>query len=379
MKNKVYITNISKYLPNDPVSNEDMEKYLGYINGEPSKAKPIILRSNGIKQRYYALDKNGKVTHTNAQLAAEAIRGVFNQYVNIDNIELIAAGTSSPETILPSHGVMVHGEVGGSNSEVVSFAGGCCTGMQALKYGWLALMYREKENAVCVASERLSPWMRNTYFDGEAEKLAQMEKKPILAFEKDFLRWMLSDGAAAVLLQSFPAENQLSLKIDWIEICSYANIKKTCMYAGAERNESGDLDGWASFNEKEWAERSIFSLKQDARMLGENITALGASFLKEIIPRRKLFLEHVDWFLPHLSSMFFKGKIEEELRAQGMVIPEEKWFINLPENGNVGSASIFIALEELFKSGKLQRRDKILCMVPESARFSYAFCLLTVY
>ena len=54
----VYLNRISSFLPNSPVSNDDMELYLGMVDGEPSKVKPIILRQNGIKNRYYALTKN---------------------------------------------------------------------------------------------------------------------------------------------------------------------------------------------------------------------------------------------------------------------------------------------------------------------------------
>jgi 3-oxoacyl-[acyl-carrier-protein] synthase-3 len=35
-------------------------------------------------------------------------------------------------------------------------------------------------------------------------------------------------------------------------------------------------------------------------------------------------------------------------------------------------------LEELFHSGQLKKGDKILCMIPESARFSYVYSLMTV-
>jgi len=55
--NEVYITRTSHYFPNDPVPNDDMESYLGMINGKPSKSRRIVLRNNGIKNRYYALDK----------------------------------------------------------------------------------------------------------------------------------------------------------------------------------------------------------------------------------------------------------------------------------------------------------------------------------
>ncbi|MDR2628064.1 MAG: beta-ketoacyl-ACP synthase III [Dysgonamonadaceae bacterium] len=378
MNPNVYITVISKFLPNSPVNNDEMEQYLGLINQRPSLARRIILRSNGIKQRYYALDAQGKRTHTNVDLAVNAVQQLCKDGFSVHDIELLSVGTASPEQIIPSHGVMVHGKLGGKNAEVVSFAGSCCTGIQALKYAWLALLAGDKNNAVCVASERLSPWMQGRYFEEEAQKLSQLSERPILAFEKEFLRWMLSDGAAAVLLQKEPAQGKLSFKIEWIDLCSYAHIRETCMYAGAEKDENGELHGWTSFPESEWLSRSIFSLKQDTRQLGENITVLGGNFLKEIIEKRNINPDEIDWFLPHLSSMFFKDKIVEELKRQDYPIPEEKWFINLPWVGNVASASNFLMLEELYHSGKLKQGQKILMMTPESARFSYGYCLLTV-
>jgi 3-oxoacyl-[acyl-carrier-protein] synthase-3 len=58
--------------------------------------------------------------------------------------------------------------------------------------------------------------------------------------------------------------------------------------------------------------------------------------------------------------------------------PPQRWFTNLKYKGNTGSASIFIMLEELFKSGKLKAGQRILCLVPESARFTFACMQLTV-
>jgi len=37
-----------------------------------------------------------------------------------------------------------------------------------------------------------------------------------------------------------------------------------------------------------------------------------------------------------------------------------------------------LMIEELFNSGSLKKGEKILVMVPESARFSYTYILLTV-
>ena len=79
-----------------------------------------------------------------------------------------------------------------------------------------------------------------------------------------------------------------------------------------------------------------------------------------------------------MSSEFFKNQIKQHHTSFGFEIPDEKWFYNLPKVGNVGSASPFLMLEEIFHSGRLKKDDRILVMVPESARFSYAYLHLTV-
>ena len=376
---EVFITKAAKFFPNDPVSNDDMESYLGMVDGKPSKARRIILRRNGIKQRYYALDKDGNTTHTNAQMAANAVRGLLDDHLSVDDIDLLSCGTATPEQILPSHGVMVHGELGGKrNIEVVSLAGSCCSGVDALKYACMSVQLGLAKNAVAVASERPSAWMRASYFQKESEKLSLLENQPMLAFEKDFLRWMLSDGAMALLIQGQPNQSDLSLRIDWIDITSFANTKEACMFSGAEKTADGKLKGWADYPGEDWLTESIFALKQDTRMLAENIVPLGVTYLLQMGEKYHFTPDDIDWFLPHLSSMFFKDKILEETKNRGFYIPEEKWFLNLPYVGNIGSASAFAMVEELMYSGNLKKGQKILLMIPESARFSYCYCMLTV-
>ena len=378
MNKNIYINRFSAFFPNDPVANDDMEQYIGLVNDKSSLAKRLVLGKNGIKSRYYALDRSGQVTHTNVEMAANAVRGLVDEQLPLDKIDLLACGTASPEQVMPSHGVMVHGELKGSrNTEVVSFAGSCCTGMQALKYAYFSMLAGDSKNAVCVASERLSAWMVARYFEKESELINQLSDKPILAFEKEFLRWMLSDGSVAMLLQDKPSENGLSYRIEWIELTSFANEIETCMFAGGEKNEKGELLGWSSFPESEWLTRSLFSLKQDTKLLDEYIIKLGGRFLREIAEKRNFDPSSVEWFMPHLSSMYFKEKIEAELEVYNYDIPKEKWFLNLPTIGNVASVSPFAMLEEINRSGCVKKGDRLLLMVPESARFSYAYALIT--
>ncbi len=374
----VYITRLSKFLPNDPVANDEIENVLGMVNGKPSKARSIVLRKNGIKTRYYAF-RNGKSTHSNAELCANAIRGLFDKSLPLESIDILTVGTSSPEQVIPSHGSMVHGALGvNKRVELISAMGTCCSSVQAMKYAYMAIGAGMAETAASCGSEKMSTWMHASRFDQEAENLAVLEDNGYIAFEKEFLRWMLSDGAAAVLLQAKPNENGLSYKVEWLETTSFANELDTCMYAGAVKNEDGSLTGWNDMQVDSWTTESVFSVKQDTRMLGNHIVAKGGVFLKELMDKHNLTADKVDYFLPHMSSEFFKQKIKENLDEIGLSIADEKWFYNLPKVGNVGSASAFMMLEEMMNTNMLKKGDRILVMVPESARFSYAYLYLTV-
>lgn len=379
--NQVYITRTSHFFPNDPISNEEMEEYLGKINGKPSRSKNLVLRNNGIKRRFYALDKTGEATHTNAQLTSLAIRELFKRNPEeIKDVELLSCGTSSPDQIMPSHSIMVHGwlpEMGAI--EVVSPAGNCCSGMHALKYAFMAIKLGEAHTAVTAGSERTSRILTADTFEDEAHKMAALEENPYIGFEKDFLRWMLSDGAGAFLLSDKQPENGLSLRIEWIEAASYAHMVETCMYQGCEKQADGTLKSYMDYHHPdEITGHSVLSMKQDVKLLDKYIVQLGYENLRDIIARKNFDVKEVDYFLPHLSSEFFRKKIAAKLEENGIGIPAEKWFTNLTQVGNIGAGSIYLMIDELMNSGKLQKGQKILLMVPESSRFSYVYALLTV-
>jgi 3-oxoacyl-[acyl-carrier-protein] synthase-3 len=228
-----------------------------------------------------------------------------------------------------------------------------------------------------VGSEKVSGWLKSDKFNAEAEDLKHLEENPIIAFEKDFLRWMLSDGAGAVLMENKPNAKGISLRVDWVDVISYANQIESCMYAGCEKNDDGSLTGWAEMTPHEWGAKSIFAFKQDTRLLGENIVKWGGLMWKKVCEKHHIDLDKLTYFVPHLSSEYFRPKIMEELQKIGYPIPPEKWFTNLTSVGNIGSASPYLMLEELFNQNRIKKGDVIILMVPESARFSYGYAQLT--
>lgn len=377
MDRNVYITRTSSFFPNNPVSNDDMEKFIGMVDGKPSRVRPIILRQNGIKTRFYALDENQKITHTNAQLAQCAIERLFESDVEKKEIQFLSCATSMPDQFMPSHASMVHGAAFEQPLEIASLAGVCMSGLLALKTAWLSVGSGNSDNAVCVASELLSPAMLSHFFNEEMKHLKLIEENPHLAFEKDFLRFMLSDGAGALLLQSKPNGDK-NLRIDWIKTYSYANSQPSCMYMWAEKLPNGDLMGWKNFTGKEMSEKSVWSLKQDVRQLNEYSMKYFVDAVESALKETGQNCDEITYAIPHLSSMYFYDKLDQEFKRRGIDLPTSKWFTNLTWVGNIGSASPFTALDELIKTKDIKQGDKILLMVPESGRFSCGAALFTV-
>lgn len=379
----VYITDVAAFLPNAPISNDQMENILGKVNQLPSRTRRIILRNNRIEQRYYAIDPDtGATTHSNAQLAAAAVR-LLRPYpdFSLAEIECLCCGTSSPDQLMPGHASMVHGELGSGPMETVSTSGVCLAGISALKYAWMSVASGQSRNAVASGSELASTFMLANRMEKIApEKIDALEKDPSLSFEEDFLRWMLSDGAGAVFLSGDrPDTPGPALRIDWINISSFADQLDVCMYAGASKLADGTLRGWREYTAATALREGLFNIKQDVKLLNAEIMKTSVQrTLPRILARHKLSVGQIDWFLPHYSSDYFRKPLQEHLRAFGFDIPEQRWFTNLSTKGNTGSASFYIILEELFKSGRLQKGEKLLCYIPESGRFAIGYLHLTV-
>ncbi len=381
----VYITDVSAYLPGKAVTNDELDLYLGKVGRLSARTRQIILANNGIQRRHYALDpETGSTTHSNAQLAAAAVRLLKNRDgFSPELIQCLCCGTSSPDQLMPGHGSMVHGELGGGPCEVISTAGICLTGISALKYGAMSVAMGLTDNAVVSGSELASTFLRTDFFQamqGDTDQEESAKRHPAFSFEAEFLRWMLSDGAGALLLEQEPSSAGVSLRVDWIEMLSHAHRLETCMYAGASKQEDGSLIGWREHAGKGVvAQQGLLTIKQDARLLNrEVLPVLVGQSLPDLIKKHRLQSDDIHWFLPHYSSGYFREPLDNQLQDIGFSIPQDRWFTNLAYKGNTGSASFFIMLEELFASGTLKRGERILGFIPESGRFSVGYVLMTV-
>lgn len=369
----VYITSLGVFLPGDPVGNDEMEAFLGKIHGRPSRARARVLKQNGIQTRHYAMDRNQQSLYRNSEMAARAVNDALTRRGRpLEDIDFLAAATTQGDLSVPGFASMVHGELQNPVCELASLHGVCASGVMALKSAMLQVRAEERELAVACASEFPSRLFKASRFTG------QLDADDSLSFDTEFLRWMLSDGAGAAVLESRPREDGLSLKIEWIDLRSHANLYDVCMYAGANKGPDGEPGpSWLDYPTFEAASREgAINLKQDIRML-DRMVKIGVDGYFALLESGKL-TQDFDHFVCHYSSDFFREPIRKLLEQGGAAIPEEKWFTNLYTKGNVGCASIYVLLEELVRTRKLEPGQRIFCMVPESGRFTAAYMLLTV-
>lgn len=363
-----YITSVGAYLPGAPIGNDDIEAYLGATPGSARVARRM-LAANGIEKRHYAIDREGRTTMLNEELAAEAIAAALrNRGYRPEDIGMLATGTTQGDLPVPGFASMVHGRLGGGAKEILSAGGVCCSGIAALRAAEAAVRLGNHEVAVAVGSELVSRSLRAARFSGGSPT----------GFDAEFLRWMLSDGAGAAIVEPEPASAGLSLRIDWSRLVSHADRFPVCMYAGVsspERVEAGAT--WQDQPNASLAHQAgMLDLRQDTGVLN-NIVALGVSEYVGLVREGLIEPDRIDHLLVHYSSEYFRSDIVRLMTEAGLMIPEDRWFTNLQTKGNTGAASIYIMLEEAFNSGRFSPGDRVLLMVPESGRFSVSFVHLT--
>jgi 3-oxoacyl-[acyl-carrier-protein] synthase-3 len=381
----VYINAAGSSFPNLPVDNENIERVLGEFRGRPSRAKSVVLASNQIRTRFYAIDpETRKPTHSNAELAANAVLNILkeNPELSLKDTQLLACGTSTPDLIIPAHGQMVQGHLPEFSGDVITTSGVCCSSMGALKVAYLSILSGDATGAVVTGSETASKFMRSEFFESESPvKVDELKANPLVAFEHDFLRWMLSDGAGALFLSDKAVPGKTNLKINWVEGRSFANEQPVCMFAGGHREEDGSVTPWKDLrleaDEKKM--KHAMNASQDIRQLRKEMPFYSVEKpLVELKKKRGLRPGDYSWFVPHYSSHFFRETLFESMGKVDFQIPYERWFTELYDKGNIGSASMFVFIDQLIRQKSLQSGEKILCYIPESGRFSVYYMELEV-
>ncbi|KQZ86058.1 hypothetical protein ASD56_07285 [Microbacterium sp. Root166] len=362
-----YLTGFGRYLPGDPVDNDGIVARLGGDDKVTERIRRRILESNGIRQRHYALDERGEPTELNEGLAVKALQAALDDRgIGAADLRMLACATTMGDVLVPGFASMVHGRLGGGPMQLLSASGVCASSLAALDAAVSKIRLGDHPVAAVVGSELPSRSLRQRRFDGIRAGM-----------DSHFLRWMLSDGAGAVVVEFQPHPTKPSLRVDWVRHVSLAHEHDVCMRAGMAGPETRVGDTWQDVGIDEAEARGMFVLRQDVSML-DDLAQTGIRQFEELVDIGLVDVHHLDHVVCHYSTNMFRDVAFEALRRRIPTLDTDRWFSNLETRGNTGSASIFIALEEAWHAGRFAPGETVLLAVPESGRFSFAFAHLTV-
>lgn len=366
--NHVYIQSAGYHLPGEPVDNEAMDDFIAPLNRISLRIKNKILAENGIKTRYYAIDKNGETKTSHTKLAANAIHDCLKRAnTPLNDVSLLAVGSSGSDALIPGFAAMVQGELGAPPMETLSSLGVCAAGISAIEFSAQSIELGAHQQALVATAEMPSRIFKKSRFAPRGYSSD---------FDAHFLRWMLSDGAGALLLTDKPAANKnVRIKINWIHQKSFAGDYPVCMQLGLTEDRSKSFLDFPSSSEAEAA--GALSLRQDIRLLPHLFDVSIHEYVK-LVHDGWITSNEIDHFLCHYSSARFIPVVEELLDKAGLTIPRERWYSNLATRGNTGSASIFIMLAEFLDTHEVKPGEKVFCFIPESGRMTAAYMLLEV-
>lgn len=360
--NKCFITRTGSFLPGDPVNNDNMHRFIGTLNDE-AEIKRQVLAMNGIRQRHYALDESQVATHDVYQMAELAIKSCINGSALSRPITYLSAGSTYTPFSGPGMSSILHGmlgdDIGRHTLEVNSNSGICTSSATALFNAYRAIQTGDHRSALCVGSEFPSDVLKSTFIAPERdEEMIATNLKKSNWFMSVFLRFMLSDGAGAFLLQDQPDPDRTSFEINWAFSRSFAHEAPLCMKL----------------------ENSKTALSQDVSILSKFLFVCAKKFVAAAMEQYQESLDDVRAVLPHMSSFFFKRKMERVMRAFTTNPDQEvPYWTNLATAGNTGAASIFIMLDEFVRTQSLDDGDRVMLFIPESGQFNFVLFNLTVH
>jgi len=371
----VFITRTGQFLPGEPVGNAAMVDHIGRLSPEAERLGRLTLRQNRIRTRHYAINADGSTDWTVAKLAARALEDVLcGAEIDAARIGYLATATTQNDMMVPGLASGVHAALGLPPMEVASLQSVCASSMMALKSAALQVGAGEHRAALVAGAEFSSRYFRPGHYHGTAT----MRDDGTLPADAEFLRWTLSDGAAGLLIEDRPAAHGLSLRIDWMSLRSFADRFDPCMTGGAIRNADGTLTPWSHAPSiAEAAQLGAFQLRQDVDALYRMLPVWMGEFMR-LVDEERFEPQAIDWFLCHYSAHSLREEMVRLATRAGCMIPEERWFTNLYDKGNVGAASIFLMIDDLFRSGTLEPGQQILLAVPESGQCIMAYAGLTV-
>jgi 3-oxoacyl-[acyl-carrier-protein] synthase-3 len=304
------ITGVGSYVPERVLTNADLEKIVDTTD-------EWITSRTGIKERRMAAEGE----HTSTMAVHASHRALEQAKLDPADLDLIIVATITPDMPFPATACIVQQQLGATSAAAFDLEAACSGFIYALEVGHSFIVSGVYENILIIGAEKLSSivdWKdRNTcVLFGDGAGAAVLQRR---------------EGARGVLATRLGSDG------------SKANI--LAMPGGGCR-QPATVD-------------SVNAGAHFVRMEGKEVYKSAVNAMtgaaREVLERSGLGIEDIKCIIPHQANQRIISAIGDRLGAR-----EGQVFVNLHKYGNTSAASVAVALDEVVRSGGIERGDKIL-------------------
>ncbi|MCW8815606.1 MAG: ketoacyl-ACP synthase III, partial [Chlorobium sp.] len=302
----------AKYLPENILSNKDLEKILD-TNDE------WIRTRTGIGERRILKGPDKATSYLCTRVAQRILE---KRGITADELDLIIVATMTPDMVFPSTACLVQKNIQAMNAWAFDLSGACSGFLYALNTGAQFITSGTHKKVLVIGGEKMSAIM--DYTDRTTSVL-------------------FGDGAAGVLLE--PGQDEEHGLIDARLYSDGRGGDNLCMPAGGSLRPATH----------ETIDAKLHYLQQDGPQVFKAAVVAMAEVAAEVMERNRLTSDDIDFLIPHQAN----NRIIQAT-AERMHLDQKKVAKNIERYGNTSAATIPICLAELDEEGKLHTGSNLI-------------------
>jgi len=308
------ITGVGSYVPDRVLSNADLEKIVE-TNDE------WIVSHTGIRERRIADDD--QASSDLGLIAAQ--RALEDAALSPADLDLILVATITPDHFFPATACILQERLGAPNSTAAFDLVSGCTGFVM---------------ALAVASQFVEAGSMDNVLVISAEKLTS-----ITDWTDRATCVLFGDGAGAAVVSAGDGQRG--------EVGIIA-------YALESYGEYGNLLRIPAGGSRMRVTEEVLARHDDClRMEGPELFKLAVRGIPEIaekvVAKAGITPADIDWVIMHQANLRII-----EAAAKRLHVPQDRVIVNVDRYGNTSAASMAIALDEVYREGKLKPGDNLL-------------------
>jgi len=363
--NKVKIIGSGTYLPGEPRTPDEVDHILGELENAPPKiqkwlkmTKSLMSQMLDVEFYHFAIDPvTREFTDDNVTMSVKAAeKAIHMAGIKAQDVDFIAYGSPHQDQ-MPTASVRIQEQLGIEQCGEISIHANCTSAYKALLVAHDMLQNGRYNTALVVSSNMSSSELRAEYYNQE-----------LIKKEEVLLRYFLSDGAGALVLQATDDKHGLFVEHTYTE--SIGGKKPAAMF-----NRRPAF--W--MNPKEEYEKGYHHL---AQLFNEQLRSHfneedGSVFykgLKRMMEKYPFDVDAVRYFQVNFPSKHIAELVMEECEKLG--IPKEKLYSKMSSMGYIGPPMAIVSIDRMIREEKINQGDLILSFVTEVSKFMQAGFLL---